>query len=114
MIDTAVPSRTEAALESVAHTLASRTADVEDLVRNAWSKTMHPVSGIALAATGGFGRGELFPHSDVDLLIVVESENQIAPIRDPLSAFLQKTVGRGAAAEPRYPDGELLRIRARR
>jgi [protein-PII] uridylyltransferase len=77
-------------MESVAHTLASRTADVEDLVRNAWLKTMHPVPGVALAATGGFGRGELFPHSDVDLLIVVESENQIAPIRDPLSAFLQK------------------------
>ncbi len=83
-------SRPDVALESVAHTLASRSADVEDLVRNAWAKTMHPASGMALAATGGFGRGELFPHSDVDLLIVVESENQIAPMRDPLSAFLQK------------------------
>jgi len=76
--------------ESVAQTLASRTADVEDLVRNAWSKTMGPVAGVAVAAVGGFGRGELFPHSDVDLLMVVESENQIAPLRDPLSAFLQK------------------------
>lgn len=77
-------------IESVAQTLASRAADVEDLVRSAWSKTLRPVSGVALAAVGGFGRGELFPHSDVDLLIVVESENQIAPMRDPLSAFLQK------------------------
>jgi len=85
-----VVTRPDAAVESVAHTLASRSADVEDLVRNAWAKTMHPVPGVALAATGGFGRGELFPHSDVDLLIVVESESQIPPIREPLSAFLQK------------------------
>ncbi len=79
-----------AATESVAQTLASRTADVEDLVRNAWSKTLGAVSGVAVAAVGGFGRGELFPHSDVDLLMVVESENQIVPLRDLLSAFLQK------------------------
>lgn len=76
--------------ESVAHTLASRTADVEDLVRSAWAKTMRPLGSVTLAAIGGFGRSELFPHSDVDLLIAVESENQIAAVRDPLSAFLQK------------------------
>jgi [protein-PII] uridylyltransferase len=90
VIDLAVLSRPAGAGESVAHTLASRSADVEDLVRNAWSKTLQPVSGVALAAVGGFGRGELFPHSDVDLLVVVESEAQIAPMREPLSAFLQK------------------------
>jgi [protein-PII] uridylyltransferase len=76
--------------ETVAHSLTSRKADVEDLVRGAWSANLSQISGVALIASGGFGRAELFPHSDVDLLIVVESENQIASLRDPLSAFLQR------------------------
>ena len=76
--------------DSVLNSLSSRTADVEDLVRSAWAKSLGASSGVALAAAGGFGRRELFPHSDVDLLIAVESENQIAPLRGPLAAFLQR------------------------
>jgi len=87
--DSAVLAR-PAGNDSVAHTLASRTADVEDLVRNAWAKSMRLVSGVSLAAVGGFGRGELFPHSDVDLLIAVEFESQVPAMREPLAAFLQK------------------------
>ncbi len=52
-------------------------------------------SGVALAATGGFGRGELFPHSDVDLLFVVESERQIPPMKEALAAFLQALWDKG-------------------
>ncbi len=77
--------------EDVRERLAQRSAAVTDQVRDAWLKTLQPrfPSGVALAATGGFGRGELFPQSDVDLLFVVESENQIPPMKDALSAFLQ-------------------------
>jgi [protein-PII] uridylyltransferase len=76
--------------EEVHKTLAARTSEVEDLVRRAYSKTLRPQfpSGIALAAVGGFGRGELFPHADADLLLVVELENQILSVREALPSFL--------------------------
>src|ERR1700710_1206455 len=51
--------------------LAARTDYVDEVVRQRWS-WMPP--GIALAAVGGYGRRELFPYSDIDLLIIIPSE----------------------------------------
>ena len=76
------------AVPGVHETLEHRTAEVEAQVREAFANARFP-SGVALIATGGFGRRELFPFSDVDLLLVVESEHQIAPMKPALSGFLQ-------------------------
>jgi len=76
--------------EEVQQTLAGRTAEVEKRVRAAYAKTLGPAfsTGLALASVGGFGRRELFPHSDIDLLLLVESDKNVPP-REALSAFLQ-------------------------
>ncbi len=66
--------------------LASRTALVDNLVRQRWESMP---KGIAICAVGGYGRSELFPHSDIDLLILTPDEPTQADIKEPLSLCLR-------------------------
>ncbi|MFI4958081.1 MAG: nucleotidyltransferase domain-containing protein, partial [Lysobacterales bacterium] len=50
-----------------------RGESVERVVAHVWTACLGEVSGAALFAVGGFGRGLLFPYSDVDLLALVEA-----------------------------------------
>ncbi|HXP01406.1 MAG TPA: [protein-PII] uridylyltransferase, partial [Luteibacter sp.] len=55
-----------------ASALARRRAEiVERVVVHAWGACLGDIAAAALFAVGGFGRGMLFPRSDVDLLAMV-------------------------------------------
>nr|WP_245622624.1 [protein-PII] uridylyltransferase [Pseudoxanthomonas dokdonensis] len=56
--------------------LALRARAVDQLLKEAWLRCVPEASNMALFAVGGYGRGELFPASDVDLLVMAEIEQQ--------------------------------------
>jgi [protein-PII] uridylyltransferase len=80
-----------------AHALELRTASVDAEVLDAWQDHMaHAASrGAALLAVGGYGRRQLFPYSDVDLLLLIANDKIAAGLKENISGFLQQLWDRG-------------------
>lgn len=64
-----------------------RAAALQNLLRHIWTAIVGEASGAALYAVGGFGRGEQFPQSDIDLLVLVDTTPQGSLLRSLETLF---------------------------
>jgi len=64
---------------------------VEEMAVAAFRESLEPLAagGLAMLAVGGFGRRELFPYSDVDVLILLERESLTLALKNPLAEFVR-------------------------
>ncbi|MDA1315038.1 MAG: [protein-PII] uridylyltransferase [Acidobacteria bacterium] len=67
--------------------VAGRTREVDRTVSRSFEEYFPSAEGVAAIAVGGYGREQLFPYSDVDLLLLVDKAKRVDQ-KDALSKLL--------------------------
>lgn len=82
--------------------LSDRTRLVDKLALTLWDQhfSSHGSAGCTLIAVGGFGRSELFPYSDIDLLFLTENEAGRDGIKDEVRGLCQTIWDIGMRVSP--------------
>src|ERR1017187_2366941 len=87
-----------------AATIAARAQAMDELIVGLWTRAAERSavlrSGIALVALGGYGRGELFPYSDVDLMYLVDGKVQEKDVKQPIRRISQELWDCGIRLSP--------------
>ena len=80
-----------AATGEAAPVLSGLTDVIQQMTVEAFEASLSQLTdpNIAMLAVGGFGRRELFPFSDVDVLILIERESQAAGLKNAISEFVR-------------------------
>ena len=75
--------------------VAERARFIDAFLAEIWQHWFERNDNLALLAVGGYGRGELHPHSDIDLLILAKRPRALAgavgrgAVRDDIAAFVR-------------------------
>ncbi|WP_051560309.1 [protein-PII] uridylyltransferase [Marinobacterium jannaschii] len=75
--------------EDIRKLIYGRAWVVDQILKAAWNLYDWPAEAqISLIAVGGYGRGELHPKSDVDILLLLDDELEPEQLQEPISGFL--------------------------
>jgi [protein-PII] uridylyltransferase len=80
-----------------------RALTVDNLVKALWRQALgkdFERAAIAVVATGGYGRRQLFPYSDIDLLYIFATDDAEREFREPVQACNQALWDIGLRASP--------------
>ena len=94
----------EAGGASGAVTIAARATAVDELVSGLWREAVERDKllprAVALVAIGGYGRQELFPYSDVDLLFLLDGKLAEKDVKDAIRRVNQEMWDCGMRVSP--------------
>ena len=92
---------------NAARLLAAHTRLIDRYLRRVWRQLAMP-GRIALVAVGGYGRCKLYPKSDIDLLILLDTESE-KRLMEPLAIRLgeQTTLAKSLVMAGHPPDDAL-------
>ncbi len=73
--------------QDISHLVSTRAKFVDCILNKLWCQHNLDEDQISLLAVGGYGRGELHPYSDVDILLLTQ-ENISEKLSEKISAFI--------------------------